>query len=169
MSFYRERHGEQHHQARDRDAWYRETLRVPVSYWLLAAPVVALLGAELFVGFSNVVAICVYAVFVLVVGGFLLSWGAVRIEVGGGVLRAGGDTLPLTSIGEAVALDERQAAVLRGPRADPSAHLLLRPYVKKAVYVGLAGSAAGSPYWLVATRRPAELAAALSGSRATVG
>ncbi len=149
---------------------YREHLRVPISYWLLSLPVVLLLGAEVFVGFSTLVAVLVYAAFVLVVGGFLLAWGAVRIEVANATLRAGGDTLPVSAIGEVLVLDEAQAAVLRGPRADPSAHLLLRPYLKKAVYIGLADDQPGqAPYWLVATRHPDELAAALTASLATVG
>jgi hypothetical protein len=149
--------------------FYREQLRVPASYWLLAIPVVAILGAELFAGFSGLVAAVVYAVFILVVGGFLLAWGATRVEVTETVLRAGGDVLPLSAIGEVQPLDEQQAAVLRGPKADPAAHLLLRPYLKKAVYIGLADPSDGVPYWLIATRRPAELAAALTARAAIVG
>jgi hypothetical protein len=148
---------------------YREQLRVPASYWLLAVPVVAILGAELFAGFSGLVAALVYAFFIIVVGGFLLAWGATRVEVTGTVLRAGGDVLPLSAIGEVQPLDEQQAALLRGPKGDPAAHLLLRPYLKKAVYVGLADPAEGVPYWLIATRRPAELAAALTATDAVVG
>lgn len=148
---------------------YREQLRVPASYWLLAIPVVAILGAELFAGFSGLVAAVVYAVFILVVGGFLLAWGATRVEVTGTVLRAGGDVLPLSAIGEVQPLDARQAALLRGPKADPAAHLLLRPYLKKAVYIGLADPSNGVPYWLIGTRRPAELAAALTARGAIVG
>lgn len=149
--------------------FYRERLRVPASYWLLAIPVVAILGAELFAGFSGLVAAVVYAVFILLVGGFLLAWGATRVEVTGTVLRAGGDVLPLSAIGEVQPLDEQQAALLRGPRADPAAYLLLRPYLKKAVYIGLADPSDGVPYWLIATRRPAELAAALTARGAIVG
>ena len=63
-----------------------------------------------------------------------------------------------------IALDEKQARALSGPRADPAAHLLLRPYLKRAVYVGLADPAGGVPYWLVATRHPAELAAAIESA-----
>jgi hypothetical protein len=158
----------EHDRQQDRAAPYRETLRVPASYWLLSVPVVALLGAELFAGFSSLVAIVVYAVFVIVVGGFLLAWGTARIEVADGVLRAGGETLPLSAIGEALPLDPSQAALLRGPKADPAAYLMLRPYLKKAVYIGLADPASEIPYWLIATRRPAELAAALSADHATV-
>jgi hypothetical protein len=143
---------------------YREQLYVPTSYWLLSVPVVVLLGAELFVGFSTLVAALVYAAFVIVVGGFLLIWGAARIEVTGAVLKAGGDTLPLSQVSEVLPLDDKQAALLRGPRADPAAHLLLRPYLKRAVYIGLADSPDGVPYWVVATRRPDELAAALTAT-----
>jgi hypothetical protein len=148
---------------------YREQLYVPVSYWLLSVPVVVLLGAEVFVGFSTLVAALVYAAFVVVVGSFLVSWGTARIEVTGTVLRAGGDTLPLSRVSEVLPLDEKQAALLRGPRADPAARLLLRPYLKRAVYIGLAEpsdspSDSGVPYWLVATRHPDELAAALTGT-----
>jgi hypothetical protein len=146
---------------------YREQLYVPASYWLLSVPVVALLGAELFVGFSTLVAVMVYAVFVAAVGGFLLGWSATRIEVTGTVLRAGGDTLPLEQVTEVLPLDDKQAAALRGPRADPSARLLLRPYLKRAVYLGLGDSPDGVPYWLVATRHPDKLAAALTGTGLT--
>ena len=68
-------------------------------------------------------------------------------------------------VSEVVALDERQAMALRGPRADPSAHILLRPYLRRAVYVGLAEPASDVPYWLVATRHPEELAAAIESAR----
>ena len=103
-----------------------------------------------------------------------MHWSAATIEVTGSVLRAGSDTLALSEAGQVLALDERQAAQLRGPKADPAAHLLLRPYLKRAVYVGLADPSEGVPYWLVATRHPEELAAAIEhgpaadGSRATV-
>lgn len=141
---------------------YREQLHVPTGYWLLSVPVVALLGAEVFAGFSTLVAALVYAVFVVVVGGFLLSWGAARIEVTGTVLKAGGDVLSLSQVSEVLPLDDKQAALLRGPRADPAARLLLRPYLKQAVYIGLASpSTDGAPYWLVATRHPDKLAAAI--------
>ena len=81
------------------------------------------------------------------------------------MLRAGKDTLALSHADEVIALDERQARALSGPRADPAAHLLLRPYLKRAVYVSLADPGEGVPYWLVATRHPEELAAAIEGAR----
>jgi hypothetical protein len=158
---------------------YRERLFVPVSYWLLAIPVVVLLGGEAYFIAGGIVPPLTMAVIAAVVGAFLVNWGSATIEVAGGVLRVGRKTLALSEAGEVIALDERQSALLRGPRADPAAHLLLRPYLKRAVYVGIADQAEGIPYWLVATRRPAELAAAIersltgsgdeSGDRESVG
>jgi Protein of unknown function (DUF3093) len=133
---------------------YRERLRVPVSWWLLAVPVIAILGGEVYAGFGGFIPPLIYAVFVAAAAGFLLSWGAASVEVADGALRAGSATLPLSQIGDVVALDEKQAALLRGPRADPAAHLMLRPYLKRAVYIALADQGSEVPYWLVATRHP---------------
>ncbi len=148
---------------------YREHLRVPVSWWLLAIPSIVILGAEIWAGFGGFIPPLIYAVFTAVVAGFLLSWGATSIEVANGVLRAGNATLPLSQAGDVVPLDEKQAAQLRGPRGDPAAHLMLRPYLKRAVYIALEDPSDGVPYWLIATRRPAELATAIERSRQTVG
>jgi hypothetical protein len=148
---------------------YHERLLVPVSWWLLAVPSVAILGGEVYAGFGGIVPALIYAVFILIVGGFLVTWGATSIEVTGGRLRVGGAQLPISATGDVVALDEKQAALLRGPRADPAARMMLRPYLKRAVYIGLADRGSGVPYWLVATRHPAELATAIERSRQTVG
>ena len=148
---------------------YREHLRVPIGWWLLAIPCVVILGGEVYAGFSGFIPPLIYTVFTVVVVGFLLAWGAATIEVTDGVLRAGGATLPLSAVGDVVALDEKQAALLRGPRADPAAHLMLRPYLKSAVYIALADPGSGVPYWLVATRHPAELATAIERQRQAVG
>jgi hypothetical protein len=149
---------------------YRERLFVPVSYWLLSAPAVILLGAEAYFFVDGLFPPLAILVLAAIVAAFLINWGSTTIEVTGPVLRAGRDALPLGEAAEVVALDEKQAALLRGPRADPAAHILLRPYLKRAVYVGLADLGEPSrgdavPYWLIATRHPAELAAAIEQAR----
>ena len=148
---------------------YHERLLVPVSYWLLAVPSIAFLGAEAWFVAGGIVPPITLAVLCLIAAGFLVYWGAATIEVAGGVLRAGRDTLPLAEAGEVVALDEEQARLLRGPRADPAAHLFLRPYVKRAVYVGLAHPTGGVPYWLISTRHPDRLTAAIGRADADGG
>src|ERR1700758_2699392 len=144
---------------------YRERLLVPVSYWLIAVPVVVTLGAEAYFFVDGIIPPLVIVVLYLIVAAFLVNWSSATIEVSGGVLRAGKDSLPLSEADEAIALDDKQAMALGGPRADPAAHILLRPYLKRAVYIGLADPGDGVPYWLLATRRPEELAAAIEGAR----
>ncbi|MGH3211414.1 MAG: DUF3093 domain-containing protein [Trebonia sp.] len=144
---------------------YRERLLVPVSYWLLAIPVVAVLGAEAYFFVDGFIPPLVIVALYAIVAAFLVQWNSATIEVTGAVLRAGKDTLALSNASEVIALDERQSTALRGPRADPSAHILLRPYLKRAVYVGLADPGEGAPYWLVATRHPEQLAAAIEAAR----
>jgi hypothetical protein len=140
-----------------------------VSWWLLAVPVVAVLGGyALYLGWRGPLALAVYGTLTALVAGFLLIWSAATIEVADGVLRADKKALAVSDAAEVTALDAEQSALLRGPRADPAAHLLLRPYLKRAVCVRLtetaASAAGGVPYWLVATRHPEALAAAIEGA-----
>ena len=122
---------------------YRERLLVPVSYWLLAVPVALTLGAEAYFFVDGFIPPLFIALVYVIMAAFLVRWNSATIEVTGAVLRAGRDTLALSEADEVIALDEKQALVLRGPRADPSAHILLRPYLKRAVYIGLADPSRG--------------------------
>jgi hypothetical protein len=144
---------------------YREQLRVPVSYWVLSLLCAAILGSTLWAGLSVEAAIAVYVIFGGGCAAALLVWGSVQVEVADGRLRAGKHVLPLQSAGEVAPLDAAQARAMRGPRADPAAFMLIRPYLKLAVYVEISGGPAAAPYWLVGTRHPAELAAAIERSR----
>jgi hypothetical protein len=144
---------------------YREQLYVPISYWLLGLVSVAIIATTIWAGFSVWIAIATY---VIIVGGwalFLFAWGSLKIQVSDGSLRAGKALLPLSRAGAVTVLDEAQTRALRGPRADPAAFMVIRPYLRLAVYVAVTGTAAEPPYWLVGTRRPAELAAAIERSR----
>lgn len=145
---------------------YRERLRVPASWWLIAAVCVVVLGTELFAGFSLTVGIGVYIVLALVCAATLLHWGGAVIEVRDGELRAGpARPLPLGAVGEVRALNEAQTRAMRGPHADPAAYLLIRPYLNESVYVAVIGTDATVPYWLIGTRHATALAAAIETSR----
>lgn len=146
---------------------YRERLAVPAAWWALAVPVVVLLGGYGFYANLNGTVVAVsYAVLTAGCGAALVAWGSARIEVSDGRLTAGRSVLPLSQVTEAVPLDEAQSSAMRGPRADPAAHLLLRPFLNRAVYIAVQDPAGQVPYWLVGTRRPAELAAAIERCRA---
>jgi hypothetical protein len=151
---------------------YRERLHVPLAWWLLAVPIVLILGGTLYAGLP-------WPWPIVIIGGLgagcaalLIALGRATVEVDDAALRAGGAVLPLTAISEVVALDERQSARLRGPRADPAARFYSRPYLKESVYVAVDPAAQGDsvhhrrvPYWVVGTRHPADLAAAIERCR----
>jgi hypothetical protein len=144
---------------------YRERLLAPVSYWLLAVPVALTLGAEAYFFVDGFIPPLTIAAIFAIIAVFLVNWSSATIEVTGSVLRAGRATLALSEADEVIALDEKQAMAMRGPRADPAAHILLRPYLKRAVYIALANPGEGVPYWLLATRHPEKLAAAIENAR----
>jgi hypothetical protein len=144
---------------------YHERLRVPATWWLLALAGDIILGTGFMAGFSWQLSGAVYAVLGAGCAAVLLAWSRGSIEVRDGTLRVGTDTLPLAAAGEVTALDRAQTSAMRGPRADPAAFLLARPYLPRAVYVQVTDHAQGRPYWLVGTRRPDELAAAIEVGR----
>ncbi len=152
---------------------YRERLQVPLAWWLLSFPTVLILGATLYAGLPWPWPIIIVVGLAVGCATLLIALGRGSVEVADGALRAGGAVLPLTAVGEVVALDEKQSTRLRGPRADPAAHLYLRPYLKESVYLALDTAAStaqpAAPYWLVGTRHPADLAAAIERCRVQGG
>lgn len=144
---------------------YRERLRAPVSWWITGMFTMFIFGSIVWFGFALWIAWVTYAVLFAVTGAFLHNWGRAKIEISGGELWAGGARLPLAATGEVRELNEQQASALRGPRADPRAYLLIRPYLHRAVYIEVTAPDSDAPYWLLFTRHPGELAAAILGSR----
>jgi hypothetical protein len=61
-------------------------------------------------------------------------------------------------------LDKDATRRVLGVEADARAYLVTRPYLKHAVRVPVHDPADPTPYWLVATRHPERLAAALTPS-----
>ena len=149
---------------------YRERLYVPLAWWLLAVPTVLILGATLYAGLAEPWPVIIMVGFAGGCAALLITMGLATVEVGDGALRAGGAVLPLAAISEVVALDEKQSTRLRGPRADPAAHLYSRPYLKESVYLAVSPAADPAvPYWLIGTRHPAELAATIERCRVQAG
>jgi hypothetical protein len=144
---------------------YSEHLRAPASWWVLGGITMLTFASFAWAGFSLIVA--VLSDFVLLGGpaAALLVWGHTSIVVTDGELKAGPATLPLAQAGLVQALDEAQTRQMRGPLADPASYMLLRPYLKYAVYIQVLGDNPVRPYWLIGTRHPDELALAIDGSR----
>jgi hypothetical protein len=149
---------------------YREQLRVPLAWWLLAVPSVLVIGVTIYAGLPDPWPVVIMAGLAAGCAAMLISMSMARLEIGGGVLRAGGAVLPLSAITEVVSLNEKQSTRLRGPRADPAARMYSRPYLKTSVYLAINPEAdPGVPYWLIGTRHPAELAAVIERCRAQAG
>jgi hypothetical protein len=144
---------------------YRERLFAPPLWWVAGMLTMLTFGAIVWTGFDAGITLAVFAALIAVTAALLLNWGRATIEVCDGELRVGKDRLPLADTGQVRPLDEAQARALRGPRADPRAYVLIRPYLRLAVYVEVTTPGASTPYWLLATRQPAELAAAIETSR----
>jgi Protein of unknown function (DUF3093) len=142
---------------------YREQLTAPAAWWLLAVPSVITLGGLFYEVLSDPWPLLIMAGLAVVCAAYLIAYGKAEVQVTDGMLRAGNAELPLTSVGEVVPLNEKQSALMCGPKFDPAAFMYSRPYLKQSVY--LATDDPRVPYWLVGTRRPAELAAAVEKCR----
>ena len=114
-----------------------------------------------------VVAMPVWAAFtltgilVVLVLGLLLWVGSVRVRVSDGVLRAGRAHIAVDLLGVPRWLDAEGTRRAMGVEADARAFLVTRPYLKRSVLLPVEDPRDPTPYWLVSTRNPERLAAAL--------
>ena len=105
-----------------------------------------------------------------IVGGLLVAAGTLTalvatspvIEVSGGVLRAGRASISLDLLGDVTTLDSaEEMRTALGPALDARAFVCLRAWARTGVRVDLDDPLDPTPYWMLSTRRPQELAAAL--------
>jgi len=151
------------------DASYREKLSVPLRWWVQGTMLVATFWLAFVVAAPALVAWSATAVLLLIMVGLFVGYGAPRVEVGDGWLRAGRARIAGEFLGDAEALDAAETRRVAGPGADARAYLLLRPYLKRAVRVTVRDDRDPTPYWLVSSRDPEHLATAIrviSGSGA---
>ena len=80
---------------------------------------------------------------------------------------AGRARLPLEAAGAAEAFTGDEATLERGQRLDARAWLALRGWISPVVRVAVADPADPTPYWLVSTRRPDAVVAAIEQARAS--
>ena len=94
----------------------------------------------------------------------LLFAASPRIEVTATELIAGRARLPRSVIGSVTGYAAAEATVQRGTGLDARAWMLIRGWVSPVVRVELTDPDDPTPYWLVSTRRPEELVAALTAA-----
>jgi Protein of unknown function (DUF3093) len=147
---------------------FRERLTVPAIWWVLAGlfalsvllAIGAYLGAVWGVGVSVATMLVAIAIF---------TSASTVISVDASQIRIGRASIDHAYIAGCRALDAEQTRRRAGVEADARAHLVLRPYIKTAVEITLDDEDDPVPYWLVSTRHPQQLAAALhSASSSTL-
>jgi hypothetical protein len=142
---------------------YRERL-VPAPWLFIAAalviPASVLVLAPLSLTAGVVTAVVLYAGCVLALLG-----RAPVIEVSDQSLSAGRAVLPIGAVSRAEPLDGRSAVEARGIRLDSRAHLVLSGSLTGLVRVTLDDPDDPTPYWLISSRHPTKLAAAIERSR----
>lgn len=145
---------------------FDERLRVPLRWWVQATMFVASVWLAFIVALPPVVAWLATGVISAVVVSVFWGYGSARLRIAGGTFTAGRAQIPVVMLAEPVVLDTEEMRRTTGVEANARAYLLIRPYLKRGVKVSVADPADPAPYWLVATRHPDELAAALSAAAA---
>ncbi|WP_380168032.1 DUF3093 domain-containing protein [Jannaschia sp. R86511] len=150
---------------------YSERLWPAAWVWAGGVLVALTLGVVFVPATSIPVAVVVGAL--ALVGVFLLlrSWSPVVRVVeptpdAGLWLQAGQSRIPLAALGEPVELDEDGMRAALGPALDARSHRVTRGWVGSGVRLPVTDPRDPVPYWLVSTRSPARLAAALDAGRA---
>lgn len=144
---------------------YRE--RLSPSLWaLVSAPVVAPMAALVFVPFDTTVSLVVGIAVAVGVVGLLLAASPV-IEVRNGELRAGRAHIPVGCLGTPAVLVGDAARLGRGPQLDARAWHLFRGGIDGLVRVPVRDADDPTTEWVIASRTPDRLAAAITRAQAT--
>lgn|SRR5690554_4218131 len=143
--------------------YYRE--RLWPSVWIyLATALVVPASILVFMPINQLVGVLTgVALYLGIVG--LLTATAPLIQVTEHQLVAGRASLPLSLIGETSAFQGDEATMERGQRLDARAWLLIRGWIDPVVRVTVTDDSDPAPYWLVSSRDPDSLTAAVSAAK----
>ena len=144
---------------------YDERLHVPLRWWVQATMLVATFWLAFIVALEPVFAWTASGVLLAATFALLLGYGAARVRIEDGTLVAGQARIPVAQLAEPTPLDAEQTRALAGRDANARAYHLLRPYLKRSLRVTVVDPADPTPYWLISTRRPQELAEAIMSAR----
>lgn len=140
---------------------YRERLTAPVSWWLAAVLFGAVWGWVMLVATTWPIAIVTAVVVAAPCLYVVWRYGSLLITVDAKGLRVGRASIDPAHIGAVEPLHRAEYRLKLGTGADARAYLVTRPYVDRGVLVPIDDDRDPTPYWLVSSRRPDALAAAL--------
>jgi hypothetical protein len=144
---------------------YAERLTVPWWAWPVGIALAAFAAAEIFLGANPQCNWIPYAILIPLVVVGLWRLGGVVIRVDGTELHVDDAHIPVSFITEVNMLDAEAKRQLLGPLAAPHVFAIQRPWIKAAVRVVIDDPADPTPYWVISTRRPAQLAEAIIAAR----
>ena len=148
-------------------AIYSERLHVPLRWWVQATMFLATVWLAFIVALPAWLAWASSGALLAATYGLFVWMGAARVEVRDNMLYAGPGHIPLDLLGLAEPLDKEATRRVHGVDADARAFLVTRPYIARAVKVTIVDPRDPTPYWLVSSRHPRQLAAALAAGRPT--
>ncbi|WP_373307279.1 DUF3093 domain-containing protein [Micromonospora lutea] len=144
---------------------YAERLRLPWWLWLAGLAAAAGLAVEVWMGAPGARAWLPFAVLLPATVAGLAWLSRIRVAVADGELRVDDARLPVRFVADAVALDAEGRREVLGVAADPLAFVVQRPWIPGAVQIVLNDPADPTPFWVVSSRHPVELAEALLAAR----
>lgn len=141
-----------------------EVLRLPLWWWPAGLAIGGLLAAEIHLGYPGLRSWVPYLMILPIVPVLLWLLGRIRIRVDEAELWVDDAHLPLRFVAgvESIAGDRKRAAL--GPDLHALAFVVHRPWVRGAVKVTLDDPADPTPYWIISSRHPEQLAAVLNGA-----
>lgn len=141
---------------------YAERLIVAWWIWPCALAAAALMAAEVHLGSDGLRSWLPYAVLIPATAGLLWWLGRLRVRIDGDELWVDDAHIPLEFLVAAEPLSALEKQRALGPELHPFAFVVHRPWVRGAVRIVLDDPDDPTPYWVVSSRRPAALIAALA-------
>ena len=133
---------------------YRESMRTPWWWYLIAVGVAGLLAGEFHIAGLHLTDWIPFGT--LIPLAIVIVWwlGHNSLEIADGELRIRGAHLPLTYVTGAVSLDEITLRRVVGREGDPAAFVSIRPWIGPGVQLWIDDEDDPTPYWIVSSRHP---------------
>jgi DUF3093 family protein len=144
---------------------YHESLRTPWWWYLVAVGVAGLLAGEFHISGLHLTDWIPFGTLIPLSIAIVWSLGHNSLEISDGELRVRGAHLPLTYVSGAVALDAATLRRVVGREGDPAAFVSIRPWIGGGVQLWIDDEDDPTPYWVVSSRRPDRVVAAIRAAR----
>ncbi|MGH3544468.1 MAG: DUF3093 domain-containing protein, partial [Mycobacteriales bacterium] len=128
---------------------FRERWRTPWWFWLVGLALAAATAAAVHLGYPGPRAFAPYVATVSLVSGLLWWLGRIEVRVTADTLHVDDAVLPRRVISCVTALSTTQYQAAMGPRYDPMAFVVRRPWLRGAVLIELCDPADPTPYWII--------------------